>query len=403
MRVLAPKEWKSDIRSFLRDARSRVCSPFASNRLAVLEDVSRRILRHARLRRDPAGAALGFWLRRAHLAELRLDFQQDGRASRCVVPAGLVLHIAPANVDTMFVFSWALSFLAGNANVVRLTSRSSPLMEDLIDCLDEAFAGAPEASAGNLFVSYGHDDATTAMLSEACDTRIIWGGDETVRRLRRVPLNPAAADRAFASKRSLSVIDSAAWLNCDAAARDALAGKMAVDIAPFGQLACSSPHVVYWIGGIEDAAGARDDFFNRLQPAMSDRLGRADLGWATRRLNHAFAAAARGQASGFVHQPHITTVFASDVGTAEPGDVCGAGLLTHARVSTLAEVARQLRTDHQTITYFGLSPAELAQFAPLAGRQGVDRIVPIGRALDFGAVWDGYNLWNDLTRLVDIQ
>ena len=30
-------------------------------------------------------------------------------------------------------------------------------------------------------------------------------------------------------------------------------------------------------------------------------------------------------------------------------------------------------------------------------------MVPIGRALDFGPYWDGYDLWSDLTRIIVVQ
>ena len=88
---------------------------------------------------------------------------------------------------------------------------------------------------------------------------------------------------------------------------------------------------------------------------------------------------------------------------AEPSEACGAGLLTHASCGSVDEVARALRADHQTITYFGLSDAERGALAREAGRAGVDRVVPVGRALDFGTIWDGYALWSDLTRTVVVQ
>src|SRR5229473_1854189 len=40
-------------------------------------------------------------------------------------PRGLVFHVPPANVDTIFVYSWALSALAGNRNVVRISPRAA--------------------------------------------------------------------------------------------------------------------------------------------------------------------------------------------------------------------------------------------------------------------------------------
>ena len=74
------------------------------------------------------------------------------------------------------------------------------------------------------------------------------GGDETVRRLRKVPLSPHASERSFASKRSLSIISAKTVLSTSDIECNNLAIRLAADIAPFGQMACSSPHVIYWVG-----------------------------------------------------------------------------------------------------------------------------------------------------------
>ena len=403
LRVLAPANWPGDLDEFLLMARRGTRPPFETERTTALKQLSREILAHQRLRRDPAGAALGYWLRPAHLSELRADFMRPGPQDSRRVPAGLVLHIAPANVDTMFVFSWALSFLVGNANIVRLTTRAGPLMDDLLDCLGRVFDAMPEACEGNLFVTYGHDEAITGRLSAACDTRIIWGGNETVQRIRAIPLSPHAADRAFASKRSVSVFDTKAYMAADEAARTELAGKMAGDLAPFLQLACSSPHVVHWLGLREVAAAASADFAARLESAMASRLGDPDTGWAARRIEHAFGAAAEGRAVLLTHAPHTTAVHTVDPSSAEPAELCGGGLLVHVHGGSLDDLGPLLRTDHQTVTYFGLDKPGLDRLAAFAGLAGVDRIVPVGRALDFGPQWDGYDLWSDLTRLLVVQ
>jgi hypothetical protein len=399
VRILVPSSGIGSLEAFVDGARRLSTRPFEELRVAALEALSKSLLSHPRLKRDPAGAALGFWLRRAHLAVLE-------RTLRTVefpglrVPAGLVFHIAPANVDTMFIYSWGLSFLAGNANIVRLTTQTTPLMEDLLACLDALVSAHPTACVGNLFLTYEHDDAITGRLSAACDARLVWGGDETVRRLRAAPLNPHASERSFASKRSISIFCAIAFLEANLPERQRVAGLMAADIAPFGQMACSSPQAVYWIGTEAECRAAWTAFEDAFEPAMAAKLGEASLSWAVRRLNYGFDAAASGAAERLSHRPHTTQVFAAAPAGAEPADPCGAGLLHHAALGSAAELTPLLDRSHQTITYFGLPKTDVNSLAEAAGRAGVDRIVPVGSALDFGPFWDGFNLWDDLTRLV---
>ena len=55
------------------------------------------------------------------------------RQDALVFPRGNVFHLPPANVDTIFVYSWAISALAGNHNVVRISSRSAGAAEVILE------------------------------------------------------------------------------------------------------------------------------------------------------------------------------------------------------------------------------------------------------------------------------
>ena len=57
----------------------------------------------------------------------------------------------------------------------------------------------------------------------------------------------------------------------------------------------------------------------------------------------------------------------------------------------------------QTLTYFGVNKDELFNLVYNAGAVGVDRIVPIGTALDIGMVWDGYDMMYTLSKIVDLK
>ena len=64
----------------------------------------------------------------------------------------------------------------------------------------------------------------------------------------------------------------------------------------------------------------------------------------------------------------------------------------------LKDICNDLRC--QTISYIG----EKREFVHLleSGISGVDRIVPIGKTMDFDFIWDGYNLFERLTRIISI-
>ena len=84
-------------------------------------------------------------------------------------------------------------------------------------------------------------------------------------------------------------------------------------------------------------------------------------------------------------------------------EACGGGLFTHVRADDVTQVGAFGQPHDQTVTHFGLSPAELATLARQAGTRGVDRLVPIGEALAFDTTWDGYDLIGDFLRRVTVR
>ena len=92
--------------------------------LAFVEALSSALMRMPEARMYPELTALAFWMRKANLERLRTDLEQR-QGNALLVPRGTVLHIAPSNVDTIFVYSWFLSLLTGNRNIVRFSSKVS--------------------------------------------------------------------------------------------------------------------------------------------------------------------------------------------------------------------------------------------------------------------------------------
>jgi hypothetical protein len=397
---LAPKNPPEGLADFVTGKQSAV--PFSRARQEIVFALSRALLKDPVLKRDPAVVALAYWLRPSNVRVLadRFDALAAGARQCVVVPAGLIFHITPANVDTMFVYSWALSFLCGNRNAVRISSTRSELVEGILGVIGDVMETFPDLLEGNRFLTFPHDSQVLALLSRHCAVRVVWGGDETVARIRSVPLNPHASERMFASKYSYSVISTEEFLAANEQVKKTLAGLFYSDLFSFQQAACSSPHLVFWVGG--EGRQAADFFAGLLQEEIERRKTRNSVAEAVRRLNYAFGLAADDLASfrpdrrGFQSLNLVSE-------TLPRRFECRGGLYVNVPVATLEEVAAFAGEQDQTVTYFGFSEPELHEFARSAGGSGVDRIVPIGEALAFDTVWDGFDLMSDFTRRVQIK
>ncbi|WP_433611533.1 acyl-CoA reductase [Dactylosporangium sp. CA-139114] len=363
---------------------------------------SRRLLRPDVARRHPELGSLGFFLRKGELARAvaRLG---DGVAGQRRAPRGLVLHFPPANVDTIFVYSWALSALAGNHNVVRISSRSAGAADAVLEALNDVLADAdPAVAQTQRMVTYERDDTLTAALSAACDLRVLWGGDASVTALRRHPIRPLARELAFPDRSSFAAISVAGWRAATAQQRRAAVAGFANDLYWFDQAACSSPRDLCWVGEPADAEDARAEFTGLLAEEISLRKWTVDPAMAVEKYVATYGLAAEGAATRVTFAGNaLAEVELAGLEELQRGWL-GAGTVCHVTVGSLAELAPAIRRKDQTLAHFGFTLAELDDFVTLVAGRGLDRIVPFGQALTFAGVWDGLDLLHEFTRIITV-
>lgn len=361
---------------------------------------ARKLLAPATARRYPELASLGFFLRRGEIAKV---LASPERAGVLRFPRGLVFHVPPANVDTIFVYSWALSALAGNRNVVRISPRSAGAASAVVDALNEALASAdPVVAATQAMVTYDRDDAVTAALSAACDLRVIWGGDRAVTEVRRHPLAPHARDVTFPDRASFAVLSVAGWASAsEQERRDAVIGFYN-DSYWFDQAACASPRALFWVGDAQRAETGRGEFLALLSEVLAGKGHVVEPAMAVQKRVSAYGVAADGHAKAISFEGNAVTTLELTAPGDVPREWLGAGTFPMATLASLDEFVPMVQRKDQTLSAFGFSQQELEALAhSLAGR-GIDRIVPFGSALTFAPLWDGYDLLSEFTRLVTV-
>ncbi len=407
MNLLLPHPAPADDRFWLEDWPSFLAraplAPFAEESLQFLDAFSKKILLDPALRVEPAFAALAHWARRGHLQDCagKINTRRNSlRAAR-----GIILHLAPANVDTLFAYSWFTSLLCGNLNIVRVSARSLPVIAPLLETLrlllaEPRFAAVRERT---LLVGYDHDDTMTSRLSATCHGRLIWGGDETVRTIRALPLPATALEIAFADRFSLAALSAAPVAALTDTRLAHLAGDFYNDSFQFGQKACASPRMLVFTGEAAVCTKAASRFWPALATVVRAKREFFSEADGIGRLSSAMAmAAALPGARLTVHPadgaPPLVLqlpVWTPDLRALHDG----AGLFVQLDLPRLADLAPLLTPRDQTLVAFGFSEEELRAFAAVLPSRALDRIVPPGHALDFDpTAWDGHNLLELLTR-----
>jgi hypothetical protein len=369
--------------------------------VAFLGAFARRLLAPALAREHPELAALGFFLRPAQLrGTLDRLSTADGELR---FPRGVVLHFPPATVDTLFVYSWALSALAGNTNVVRVSPRSSGPADVVLAALNDTLADAdPVVAATQLMITYDRDELVTAMLSTLCDLRVVWGGDQSVTDIRCHPLAPHARDLTFPHRSSFAAVSVAGWRRVSQADRLAAAVGFHNDAYWFDQAACASPRTPFWIGEPAAAADARAEFGALLARVVAERATTVDPAMAIRKRLAAYGMAADGQADAVRFSRDEVAVL--DLVRPEPTRRwLGVGTFPQATIGSLTDLVEVVQREDRTLSCFGFHRAELVDLATALAGRGIDRIVPFGGALTFAPVWDGYDLLAEFTRLTTVS
>lgn len=369
--------------------------PFDERSIDLLSAVSKQLLADPEARRVPQYVALGYWLRRAAVMRLQ-DRLVDSDDSMIVAPRGVALHLPPTNVDTLFVYSWAISVLAGNCNIVRLPSIMSSDTQWLVNLVGSVIEENGQSDR-HLFLQYDVGGALERSLASCADLRMIWGGDAKVLQANTVPIRPDGLSIGFPNRRSFAIISTTHYRAADEQARAQLVQNFFNDLYWFDQMGCGSPRVLFWLG---EPGDLRSDFFDRLDNLARARGVEVPLGVAIAKLNEGMNLLAEDYATRFEHKSNRLDLVHLKEDQPKPISSQGGGFLAHRTIEALGDVVGYVDRTTQTITHFGLANAQLRDLAlQLAGR-GAYRLVPVGDALKFDPDWDGVRLFSHMTRVV---
>lgn len=353
-------------------------------------------------RRSPALAPLAFFMRKSAVKRLESQALHALPENTIFVPQGVVFHIPPTNVDTLFLYTLSLSLLAGNRNIVRISRNSGPETFNVLNILFEEIIKFPRVAELVTCVQFGHELEILESFSQACDLRMIWGGDATISSVKKALLMPHASDLAFPDRISLSIVSVSQWNVSPEDTKNSVIEGLFNDIYWFDQMACSSPQSLVFVGGSSDEYElAKKDIEQRLSVLAATGYDLPE-GQAINKMVAAVRAVSAGATRIEWESNFSVTVDGLPVNAIE--DIRpGGGFLTCVHFAEMTELIPFVTRKTQTLSTFGFSRSELTTLAQLVNGRGIDRIVPIGSALDFSDVWDGKNLLLEMMRLVQIE
>lgn len=383
-----------------RDMRPR--TPYNDLACDFLNSLSAALRSDKEAKAHPDVISFAYWCRKANIARLKQEFEE----TRPRLGLGLAFHIAPSNVPINFAFSFSFSLLAGNANIVRVPSKEFPQTTVVCGAIRRLCGDAKYEEIGReiAFVKYEQDDALTGAFSEICHARIIWGGDQTIQHIRRLPTPERCVEIAFADRYSFCVLDSPSVFHADDGTIKRLAASFYNDTYLMDQNACSSPHLIVWLGDDDVVSKAKEKFWSSVHEVAAAKYDLQPVNVVDKFTLLCENAIDLENIGGF--KGHGNYIYRLEIDALPPelDTLRGIyGFFYEYNTPDLSSVAPVVNEKYQTLTYFGVDKTTLLDFVIKNRLRGIDRIVPIGAALDIGVIWDGYDLVRSLSRAIDCK
>ena len=383
----------------LRSFQKFITTPFNEILIEFLNEFGNNLRIHENFQKHYELHFLSLWCSRKNIFKIRSNFPiKFGSVGR-----GIVFHISPKNLPLNFFYSFTLSLLAGNSNIIKLPNGNFKETNIVLDTLKKTLKKKKysKIKSSNLFFNCNHEDQIIKDISLICDARMIWGGDKSVGFYKKLPTHIKCIDLTFPDKYSISVIDLKSFKKLDLHEKKNLAKKFFLDTMLTDQNACNSPHSLVWVG--KKNSKVIKLFWSILGNIINEKYSLDEIG-AIDKFNKLAALLIKNKNLKNIYNESnkLIVIDANKINNLE--NLRGInGLFFSTNISKLQELKKIITQKYQTITVFGFDNKKIFDVINYNNLSGVDRVVEIGRALEFNHVWDGYNIIDNLSRKINFE
>jgi len=196
-------------------------------------------------------------------------------------------------------------------------------------------------------------------------------------------------------------MDAEAILDVDDHGIRQLASGFFNDAFIMDQNACSSPHLILWRGCTDIVEAAMQRFWAALIALLHNKYDLSPIHAIDKYVQLCRTAINLAYVGSFTR--HDNLVYRARLETLPRNieDYRGQyGFFYEYVIEDFSCLKEIVSARYQTLTCFGVDREALVAFIINEGLIGVDRVVPVGKALDIGVIWDGHDLIAELSRIV---
>ena len=372
---------------------------FSENVIKFFSDLSGRILKDKNSQNFPDLMTFGFHIRKSNINIIRKNYSD---IEKIAYGRGLAYHIGPSNVPMNFAFSLFYSLLAGNPTIVRLPSLNFPQIIHLINLMNLTLDSTEHLSLRPYLSLVKFDKGTdlSAEISKLSEVRAVWGSDATVHEILSHSKRLKCKDLVFPARLSWSVISCKRILDhaehlCD------LANDFFNDTFSMDQNACSSPTQIFFLRDTHNVEKAKSLFWRAIKEKIISRKYEISSSVVMEREIASVRAVMTSENTLIRRDylPHFHVVVKDITASEAMKHSVGGGLFFENEIDTFKCLKVYLSDQVQTVTTHKQDVLSLRIQINEACPGQVDRVVQFGRALDFGPIWDGYDLVREMSHL----
>jgi len=372
------------------------------NSLAIdfLGDFSKELKNYKKIYRYPDLVYLFLWCNKKKIDLLKKrELSDEIRLGR-----GLIFHICPANVPTNFIYSFFFGLLSGNSNIVKIPSKSTQEKKIILSKIQSLLKKNKykDLNKTNCFIQYDSKSENTSIISSICDGRVIWGGDKTVNEVRKIWIPEKSVEITFPDRYSISIINLDKLRKISSTEKKMLVNRFFYDGYSMNQLACNSPHFVFWVGKKNNKL--QNYFWNQLNHVVEKKFLFDNIHIVDKYSNLIENIISQKDFVNLKSFKNNLYVIDPNKQTRNIDNIRGInGTFFQRNIPNINNLKDYITKKCQTISYFGFTKEQLKIFLLNNNFLGIDRIVPIGKALGIDVIWDGHDVVKSLSRVITLE
>lgn len=337
----------------------------------------------------PDVVAFAFFCSKTNILKYKKDY--DGLVGR-----GIAFHSTPSNIPTNFAYSLISSLLAGNKTIMRLPLKGFDETKIIVECIKNLIQKEFHFLKDYIVLAkFKGDLEILNYFSSISDVRVIWGGDENVKKIKSSKAKIRNIDLVFSDRNSFCVIDGYEFLNYEN--KNKIINDFYNDTYLVDQNACSSPKAVFWLNDKDDSA--KNIFWNMLEEKIQNyNLSPAK---SVAKLHTFMKIVSNHKQTKFIKSKNniLLRVSTNDNILNMIEDVkINSGFFIEQDIEDICDLLQISDDKTQSLMYFGISTETMQKL--INHNPKIDRIVPIGKAMEFNFVWDGYDIIKTMSRKI---